>query len=572
MDTTDNSPLALRRGAVALTLGASLLVACDSGPVELESTGVVRTIDGSQHLLAARTAGDAAGESDGMFLRYHVRLRNPGSSDLVLDSTFQGLRVDGVDAYEAYVVDDADGDEDGEVDDAVIESGDFETYKFEHFSADKSIDGAGFSFAYLGQTAETRLAWGVQAHSNATSTGGYHFPARLEDLHPTEFWRQGIHSHATQQAYALDLTIRRWRDGALTRFTERGFADDSNGIPIGSRNDHFLAWGKPIYAMHSGTLLKCRRLSPDNVPGEDASGANVMVIDHGNGEYASYAHLMQESTPPELCPTEITGDDVLDPPIQIERGQFLGLVGNSGRSSEPHLHLVVSDAPYYEERFSLPINFGGVAVHGTSGFDYDDPDLNAVTWADPKAMGPNQLLLPNTLGWPEADLALGALYQDRDASFCSTREGGQDQIRVELEPGDALDMRSGCNLDAETEIDVNANWTLDIDAHERSGVGRSLFLRSWDAEITNKRNLVLEWVKLRDGANYVYEIRLNRVDAGTTQSWRLEGSGHLYVAVTKHSIQFSYGGDQATASIGFVGVGSSKSAKLYSWESDDPNL
>ena len=567
-----NDSLCGFRTRVLCLTGLALLGGCDPGPVDVDRIGVISTVGGEARLLAARTAGDAAGEPDGMFLRYHVRLANPASTDLVLNNTQVGVRVDGVDAYAPYVLDSADEDEDGEIDDAVIEAGEHEVYKFEHVSDDAPFDGAGFNFSYLNEGAGTLLAWAVEEHRNETASGGYNFPARLEDLHPTEFWRQGRHSHATGQAYALDLSVRRWRDGGLTTYTEQAFEDDANGIERGSRNEHFLAWGKPVYAMHDATILKCRRLRPDNTPGEKQAAANVISVDHGNGEFAAYAHFMQESIPPELCPTETYDDDVLDPPVSIHKGQFLGLVGNSGRSSSPHLHLVVADAPYYEQRYSLPINFGDVAVHGTAGFDFDDEDLNQVTWADPRAMGLNQLLLPNTLGWPQADLPLGALFSGRDGTFCATREAGQDRVRVEFQPGDAIDVRSGCTVAAEAEVEVHSNWTLDIDAHERSGVGRTLFLRSWDAQVTNKRNLALEWVKLRDGSDYVYQVSLKRIDAGTSETWTLEGSGHLLISIGKNSMSFAYGNDTATASIGFVGVGSTKSAKLYTWKSDDPNL
>lgn len=53
----------------------------------------------------------------------------------------------------------------------------------------------------------------------------------------------------------------------------------------------------------------------------------------------------------------------------------------------------------------------------------------------------------------------------------------------------------------------------------------------------------------------VYQVSLKRIDAGTSETWTLEGTGHLLISVGKNSMSFAYGNDTATASIGFVGAG-----------------
>ena len=57
----------------------------------------------------------------------------------------------------------------------------------------------------------------------------------------------------------------------------------------------------------------------------DTPAGNHVVIDHGNGERALYAHLVPGSIPVRVGTT-------------VKRGQALGKCGNSGHSSEPHLH------------------------------------------------------------------------------------------------------------------------------------------------------------------------------------------------------------------------------------------
>ena len=139
----------------------------------------------------------------------------------------------------------------------------------------------------------------LESYDNATATGRLSVPRRA----PTTcragvFWTPGgFHAHSRGQRYAYDLKAVRWdhdRD-EWTTYTEQAFDDAANGIALGSKNEHHLIWGQPVYAMASGWSVSCRRSEPDHLPGQANSvpGANVISIDHGNGEFAAYAHLMQ---------------------------------------------------------------------------------------------------------------------------------------------------------------------------------------------------------------------------------------------------------------------------------------
>jgi len=101
-----------------------------------------------------------------------------------------------------------------------------------------------------------------------------------------------------------------------------------------SSNEDYLSYGEPVLAVADGTVLQVVSDTPDTVteagalPGDVSFadlGGNVVLIDIGDGVYASYFHLLPGS------PTVNVGD-------RVTRGQIVGRLGNSGNSSGPHLH------------------------------------------------------------------------------------------------------------------------------------------------------------------------------------------------------------------------------------------
>jgi murein DD-endopeptidase MepM/ murein hydrolase activator NlpD len=71
---------------------------------------------------------------------------------------------------------------------------------------------------------------------------------------------------------------------------------------------------------------------------------NHVVEDIGGGLYAGYAHM-------------IPGTVTVKAGERVHRGQVLGRLGNSGNSSEPHLHIQVCDAPTFLICEGVPMEF-----------------------------------------------------------------------------------------------------------------------------------------------------------------------------------------------------------------------
>lgn len=114
-----------------------------------------------------------------------------------------------------------------------------------------------------------------------------------------------------------------------------------------SRNESFHAFGREVLAPADGVIAEVANDVEDNVPvgtmNEKQAAGNYVIIDH-DGEYSILAHFKQGSI------TVQKGD-------MVKRGDLLGLTGNSGNSSEAHIHFQVSDQPSLEKGKSIRIKF-----------------------------------------------------------------------------------------------------------------------------------------------------------------------------------------------------------------------
>ncbi len=140
------------------------------------------------------------------------------------------------------------------------------------------------------------------------------------------------HAASRGQRFAYDLVIVR---GGVTH------AGD------GTRNSDYFDYGQTIVAPGDGVVVSVVDGIAENVPGvmdPNHAPGNSVMIDHGDGEYSLLAHMI----PGSLRVKE--GD-------HVKAGQELGKCGNSGNSSEPHLHYHLQDAAKFGEGDGLPAQF-----------------------------------------------------------------------------------------------------------------------------------------------------------------------------------------------------------------------
>jgi murein DD-endopeptidase len=135
-----------------------------------------------------------------------------------------------------------------------------------------------------------------------------------------------------------------------------------------AKNSNYIAYGTELLAVADGIVAATKDGIPENVPGANSRavpitletvGGNFVGIDIGNGKYALYAHVQPASLRVKV------GD-------RVKRGQVIALLGNSGNSTEPHVHFQIADAPAFLSSEGVPYAMDFDVV-GRCGVDVGPP-------------------------------------------------------------------------------------------------------------------------------------------------------------------------------------------------------
>lgn len=120
----------------------------------------------------------------------------------------------------------------------------------------------------------------------------------------------------------------------------------------GKENKDYYAFGQPVLAPADGVVTDVIEGVRDNKPGSmnlAFAGGNTVILSHREQEVSILAHFQQGSIRVKC------GE-------KVKRGQVLGLCGNSGSSTEPHIHFHVQNTPILQDATGLPCEFEKVAV------------------------------------------------------------------------------------------------------------------------------------------------------------------------------------------------------------------
>lgn len=167
------------------------------------------------------------------------------------------------------------------------------------------------------------------------------------------------HRWAVPEQFALDI-VKVDADGRTHRAS-------------GNKLSDFYAYGAPVVSAAAGSVVAVTRADQEDPPllrrpGETLSGylnrvgeaqaikltkgeaailGESVIIDQGGGIYAVYAHLRPGSGQVKI------GDKVV-------AGQRIAALGNSGNSTEPHLHFQLCDRPTGLSCAGIPLSFSNI--------------------------------------------------------------------------------------------------------------------------------------------------------------------------------------------------------------------
>jgi len=146
------------------------------------------------------------------------------------------------------------------------------------------------------------------------------------------------HHDCPNQRFAFDFLVV--NDGGASHVGE------------GTRNEDYYAFGQAVVAPADGLVTEVIEGARDNIPGSMnpfSAVGNAVIIRHREHEVSVLAHFQQ-------------GTIRVRPGERVKRGQVLGLCGNSGNSSEAHIHYHLQNTPILQDGTGIKCFFDSVKV------------------------------------------------------------------------------------------------------------------------------------------------------------------------------------------------------------------
>jgi len=150
----------------------------------------------------------------------------------------------------------------------------------------------------------------------------------------------------------------------------------------GASMEDYVGYGRrAILAPAAGTVVFARNDIPDGTVKADflkkeyaleAIAGNLVVIDHGNGEFSVFCHMRHGSVAVRR------GD-------RIEQGQTIGYLGAAGSPGLPHLHYQLQNGPNIFGNDGLPLVFENIERIGWLGRGASDDTPGAAAVEQPRS-------------------------------------------------------------------------------------------------------------------------------------------------------------------------------------------
>jgi hypothetical protein len=230
----------------------------------------------------------------------------------------------------------------------------------EEMLEEQATEEAGFRVYLTGSNTPVDMQW---AFDEADGIGGFFIQPQTEPA-PTQyldyetnadlrlpfdgewyvFWggrstQDNYHASNPAQRFAYDFVVH--EDGV----SHAGEADVL---------ENYHCWGREILAPADALVVATVNDLPDQAIGQtdlDNPAGNHVILAFGEDEYAFLAHLQQ-------------GSVRVQQGQEIEQGDILGLCGNSGNTSEPHLHFHMQTTADLLAGDGLPALFNDLVADG----------------------------------------------------------------------------------------------------------------------------------------------------------------------------------------------------------------
>jgi hypothetical protein len=144
--------------------------------------------------------------------------------------------------------------------------------------------------------------------------------------------------------------IRPANQGPQNQLYAYDFRMDSTGKE--TTLEDYGVFGKEVIAPGNGVIAQVVDGSFDCEPGQadrSVGVGNMVMIDHKNGEFSLICHFKYQSIVVKVGET-------------VRQGGLLGLCGNSGNTSQPHIHFNLQDDIRSYKANALPAQFLKILV------------------------------------------------------------------------------------------------------------------------------------------------------------------------------------------------------------------
>lgn len=123
----------------------------------------------------------------------------------------------------------------------------------------------------------------------------------------------------------------------------------------------YEVFGQVVIAPGGGKIIQIINGAKDVEIGErdrNVGVGNAIIIDHKNDEFSLLCHFKFDSIKVRV------GDEV-------KQGEIIGSCGNTGNTTQPHIHFNLQDRPIMHLARALPAQFAKIIVNGKEKVNYE---------------------------------------------------------------------------------------------------------------------------------------------------------------------------------------------------------